>query len=1480
MSGVSRHAEWLSLVEWSGPFLAVPVLEAVFPQGIEVVKTDHRQRLRSAYEEWREAVDEHDPQLEALHREWIRLVLEELLEYDAEVSRPREELEDSLSYTSPEHGITLVPDWAVLSEDRACLLVAIHPPGTALESHLAGDSWPASPIERMTLLCRATGVRLGLVTDGERWVLVNAPLGATSSHASWYARLWFQEPVTLQAFRSLLGVRRCFGPREERLEALLEKSLEYQEEVTDTLGQQVRRAVEVLVQALDRADVDRNRELLRDVRPAELYEAGLTVMMRLVFVLSAEERGLLLLGDPVYDRCYAVSPLRAQLADEAGRHGPEVLERRHDAWSRLLAVFRAVYGGIEYENLLLPALGGSLFDPDRFPFLEGRAKGTNWRDTPASPLPIDNRTVLMLLEALQILEQRSGALLLSYKALDVEQIGHVYEGLLEYTVGRVPRITLGLIGSQRAKNPNVILAELESARLDGDDALIALLLETTGRSETVLRNALAREPDEVLAGKVLQACGGGVEFAKRVLPFANLLRTDNWGEPLVYREGSFAVTLGTDRRETGTHYTPKSLTETIVETTLEPAAYLGPAEGLPREEWRLRSTAELLDLKVCDPAMGSGAFLVQVCRWLAERLVEAWGKEEDAGRRITVDGEVMDGLGSRDPMPTSLDDRVTIARRLVAERCLYGVDMNPLAVELAKLSLWLTTLAKGRPFGFLDHNLRCGDSLLGIHRLDQLTQLRMSPAADGFPAFRNIDTIEKAVERAIELRRRLRDTPIRDIRDVEAMARLDAEARRMLEAPERVADALFGEALQAGGNAGPLEAALQALAIEAQGYLDGDEDSGRMVMRRAQNALAVDMPESKPPHKPFHWPLEFPEVFIRQNGGFDAFVGNPPFLGGQRITGVLGTDYRNFLVTHVAEGRRGSADLVAYFFLRTYSLLRMDSGFGLLAVNTIAEGDTRHVGLEAMVRGGAVIHAAYPNEPWPGKAAVVTSRVHVRKGDWKGERSLLGHPVPFISAFLSDREEWSPKRLRANEGIVFQGSIVLGMGFVLTPTEAKRMLESDPKNAEVIFPYLNGKDVNSDPEQRPNRWAINFWDWPEERAREYELPWRWIEERVKPERQRRNEQGQFVLRRPLPERWWQYGEKRPGLYHAIGRGHYFESHPKEWDPKLQPLDKVLVCSLVQNYLKFTLVENNQIYAHKLAVFTWGDYARFSLVSSSIHQEWTRKTSSTMKVDINYSPSDSFLTLALPRDVGSLHDLGATYHKLRTDICIDLNCGLTALYNRFHDSTANEPDIEELRELHREIDLAVAQSYGWDDINLSHDFHELPYLPEKDRLRFTISGAARVEVLSRLSELNRQRYEEEVAQGLHERRPTGTKRARRARTEAPAQASLDFDTGTTATPSSPGTNGHNYDRQDLTTAYPRAAETQASYGEGESSRVDGAAATILTFLRNHSGWHAKKDVLEATGIVPGQWNSAITALLDRGLAERQGERRGARYRFIE
>jgi hypothetical protein len=1368
MSQSNHHHEWLALVEISGPFLAVPVLEEAFPQGLEELDAVKRKRLRQAYDEWREALETDDPRFADLHSAWIDEVLSRGLELDedgrGDVLKHKDWCANHLTVALPEHGVSLSPDFAVVGNgDAPLMLVQAYAPDVDLDATRKLDGWASTPAERMVTLCRATGCRLGLVTNGERWMLVDAPVGAVTTFASWYARIWSQEPVTLQAFVHLLGIRRFFVDEAERLPALFDRSLKFQDEVTDALGEQVRRAVEVLIQSLDKADQDRDRELLRGVKEAELYEAALTVMMRLVFLLSAEERGLLLLGDERYEANYALSTLRMQLRAESD----EILERRWDAWSRLLAVFRAVYGGIKHENLRLPALGGSLFDPDRFPFLEGRAKGSDWRTDVAKPLPIDNRTVLLLLEAIQQFQGRT----LSYRALDVEQIGYVYEGLLERTVKRTAEVSLELDGTKSAQSPWVTLAELESARLDGGARLAELLQQRSGSSASRVRNDLARPVDDALADRLLTACHGDTSLRDRIKPFTHLVRTDPWGYPLVYPTGAFIVTTGSDRRETGTHYTPKSLTEAIVAETLTPIAYVGPAQGTPRTDWVLKSPAELLDLKICDPAMGSGAFLVQACRWLADRLVEAWALAEAQGQTVGIDGRAMSADANVEPLPRDTEARTIVARRLIAERCLYGVDLNPLAVELAKLSIWLVTLAKDRPFGFLDHNLRCGDSLLGIHRLDQLTQLSMNPSGQGQLRLFG-QNIEQAVCEAIELRQRLREMPIRDIRDVEAMAHLDADARRRLAVPEGIADAFVGEVFASGGSGTALENALVSLTVQAGQVIDGDRDVLALMHRRSVAALSTDLPADKRARRPFHWPLEFPEAFAREARGFDAIVGNPPFLGGQRITGVAGTAFRDWLVAHIAEGRRGSADLVAYFFLRTWSLLREGGGFGLLAVNTIAEGDTRQVGLEAMVGAGAIIHAAYPNEPWPGKAAVVTSRVHVHRGEWSGERSLLGRPTPFISAFLSDREEWSPERLKANEGLAYQGSIVLGMGFVLSPDEARRMLDADPRNAEVIFPYINGDDLNSDPEQKPSRWVINFWDWPEERARKYALPFERVLALVKPERDKLGGNPSAEGRK---RKWWLYGRDAKALYHAIGRGRHFERHPNGWSPSQSQPPRVLAITRVSKTMAFSFVDSNIVFSDATVAFSLGRGRDFALLQSNVHAVFAWQHASRLKSDLRYSQTDALEPFAFPEGFGdsgndSLDVLGGRLHQARIDIMQADRIGLTKLYNRFHTETERDPRIEGLRALQREMDAAVMRAYGWDDLDLRHGFHEVPYLPENDRVRFTISEAARVEVLRRLSELNRQQYEEEVARGLHGGVSGGVRAPARTRRRARADAS--------------------------------------------------------------------------------------------------------------
>lgn len=1353
------HHDWLSLIEISGPFLAVPVLKEAFPQGLEELDGFKRKRLRQAYEEWREALETDDPQFNELHAAWIDEVLSRGLNLDddgrGDVLKRAEWCAANLNVSLTEPGVTLAPDLVVIDEQRADkTLMLIHTYGHDVDLDITFklDGWAATPADRMVQLCRSTGCRLGLVTNGERWMLVDAPVGAVTTFASWYARIWSQEPITLQAFVHLVGIRRFFVDEAEQLPALFDLSLKYQDEVTDALGEQVRRAVEVLIQALDKADQDRDRELLRDVSEPMLYEAALTVMMRLVFLLSAEERGLLLLGDERYEANYALSTMRMQLRKES----EEILERRWDAWSRLLAIFRAVFGGIEHENLRLPALGGSLFDPDRFPFLEGRAKDSNWRTDIAKPLPIDNRTVQLLLEAIQQFQGRT----LSYRTLDVEQIGYVYEGLLERTVKRIKEVTLELDGTKSAKSPWVKLAELESARLDGPERLVELMQERSGSSASRVGNDLAKAVDDQLADRLLAACHGNMALRDRIKPFAHLVRTDPWGYPLIYPAGAFIVTTGSDRRETGTHYTPKSLTEAIVTETLTPIAYAGPAEGKPREQWAIKSPGELLDLKICDPAMGSGAFLVQACRWLADRLVEAWSQAEVKGKTVNVDGEVLDAQDTKEPLPRDTEARTVIARRLIAERCLYGVDLNPLAVELAKLSIWLVTLAKARPFGLLDHNLRCGDSLLGIHQLDQLTNLSMTPTGKGQKRLFG-QNIEQAVHEAIELRQRLRKVPIRDIHDVAAVTGLNADARQTLEVPELIANAFISDVFASKGNASALANGLSSLVIQAGQAIEGDQAALKILRDRASEKLSLDLSPGSATRRPFHWPLAFPEIFVNKRPGFDALIGNPPYVGGRLITGHFGRTYYEYLDV-IRGGRKGSPDLCVFFLLRAHSLVCTNGVTGAVVTATIKDTGNRSVGLDYLLNDKANIVWAISQMPWPGAATLDVSIIVICHGSWEGIRVLDREETQFISGGLDSNEDVDIRGLKAMEGKRSDGYKLMGEGFVLQQEDLPTLIQAEPKATEIVLPYFTGEDVTESPDFSPARWAIDFEDRTEEESRQWPTAFERVERLVKPFRDGQTGQiHQYCF--------WKYWDMRNGLRDAQAS-----------------MTRYLVTANNSKYLVFRTYSGRAVFNHKTKIIFSANYSTFSLLQSTIHEVWARwRSGARGGGSIAYSSSRALATFPLPQIVNEklLDSTGEQYDAIRNKVMISLAIGPTQLYNNFHSPDAHNEQFVKLREQHRKMDEAVADSYGWVDLDLQHSFHEVPHLPVNDRVRYTISESARLEVLRRLAKLNLQCHKEEEEEDqvtlASKKSKSTSKRGRRTKNKVSSADSGDLFDGENA-----------------------------------------------------------------------------------------------------
>jgi len=1333
---MSLHSEWLSLIDVSGPFLAEPVLDASFSTGLPALDRKKRKGVRQAYYELRESQTQDDPDYPKFHRAWIQYILSDALEWDDDRSaqnlKSAADFGETYAHKVTGHGVTLNPELAFLSseDELPSIFVVSYPPDTPLDGPINTDDWIASPAERMVELCRANTVRLGLITNGEHWMLIDAPSGGVTTFASWYSALWIQEPDTLRAFITLLDGRRFFLPAEDQLPSLLDKSLEFQDVVTDALGEQVRRAVEVLIQAFDCADTDRNQTLLANVKPAELYEAGLTIMMRIVFLLSAEERGLLLLGDERYETNYAITTLRRQLRETSDE---ELLEKRWDAWARLLALFRSVYGGVDHQTMRLPALGGSLFDPDRFPFLEGRAKGTCWKETEADPLRIDNKTVLLLLDAVQLFQGRT----LSYRALDVEQIGYVYEGLLERTAVKAQDVTLDLDATKNANNPWVTLTELESAV--ETDTVEKLLKERTGSSVSRIRNDLARVPDGDALTKLLIACQNNEALRDKLAPYINFIRIDPWNYPLVYPKGSFMVAAGTDRRESGTHYTPKSLTEQIVETTLTPLAYSGPAEGKSEEEWELKPSADLLDLRICDPAMGSGAFLVQACRWLSEKLVEAWLIAEKDGKAITIDGVVVSPDEVNELAPDDLEERLIIAKRLVAERCLYGVDMNPLAVELAKLSIWLVTLSKGRPFGFLDHNLKTGDSLLGITSIEQLTTLTMrEPEKASKKLFAH--NVDEAVQKAIALRTELRAKPVNDIRDVEVMASLEQQAKSEVRTSTMISDALLGEVLAKKSKA----VDTTKLSVLVGDVLGGHDHSISEMTRQSRQKLSLGLPAGKPARRPFHWPLEFPEIFSADRNGFDAVIGNPPFLGGKLIKGAFGEVYQKHLVNFVTHKKSASVDLVVHFLLRVSLLVRPEGGYGLIVRRSSNEAKNKEVGLRQVLGIGHKLYSVKTNVTWPGKASVVIHQLHFRNGPWAGLIKLNEQEVELISADLTNHASMSVKKIPENSSRMFQGTILGGEGFKVDKQVVDELVAEMPECREVLFPFIVGDTINSDPLCGSECSVICFWDMEREQAENYHPAFARVESEVFAERQNRKNNGEFKFAESARANWWRYLRPRPELYHAIGLGEKFLNHPNNWSRGQSGIEYVFGISTgTTKYPAFQKLPTSNIYSNTLCIVADDRFEVFAALTSDIHAVWAWKQRTTKQNNMEsmrYAHGLIFETFPFPdgflkNGQPQLSELGNAFYINRQSYMESENLGLTGFYNRFHDPKVDDSQITELRRAQASINQFFLELYRWNQFDLECGFHEVGYLPKGKCTRFSVSETARAKILNELSKLN-------------------------------------------------------------------------------------------------------------------------------------------------
>lgn len=1321
---VELHADWLTQVETDGPFLALPVIKDIWPDGVDRLgdADDRLLTFKQAFVTWQREMDafaladrtpEARERYAAVTRAWIETVLDDLAGWNG-LRISADELPSGLEIRSPGEQVAVRASGALKGRDGdyAALLLVSEPTSSLRDTGL--DGWAANEIDRMAMFLRKAQVEVGIVTDGQWWAIVWAKDGTPTGSGMVNALTWAEEPLLRDAFLTLIDQRRFRAKDEaQRLPTLFARSELEAEEITEALGTQVRRSVELLVQAFSEARLAAARNgdpdpLAED--PDEVYQAAVTVMMRVVFLLFAEEREMLP-TEQLYWDSYAIRDLLTELKAQAA-NGEEPLDASFDSWHRLLAVSQALYSGVNYDEMRMPAYGGSLLDPDRFPWMYAT-------DHRGLRLKVSDRVMMHVLESVQTAVVRGERRRVSFRDVDVEQIGYIYEGLLGYSCAVVEDdVVLGLVGKE-GEEPEIDEGTLQELYDDNPDAksfttaLLGWIKSEQPAAKPLSAAKLAKlydaDIDQADMRRLLTPIAGQDEqLLGFLVDWSNYIRRDLRGIPLVVPVGGLVVVETPSRKNAGAHYTPRSLAEEVVLHALQPLVYdPGPLQTNDENAWQLKSSSAILDLKVADIAAGSGAFLVAAARYLADRVTEAWQGE---------------GAVAPDADPRLATDQ---AIREVIARCLYGADINPMAVEMCKLSLWLVSMDKTKPFSFVDDKIFCGNSLLGVTNLDQLRYLHLYPDPKRMDTQLLVD-IDGKIAEATRLRKELA-SPVEEhdpMRSTRGKLALLEQLHRVTDDLRLIADGIIAAGLPLGGKPGrALADAFTALGWEVQhAFSPGGSVGDRAELKvRIGGALSPTVPTDYERWIPLHWAIDAPDVVV-ERWGFDAIIGNPPFLGGKKLTGAMGTDIRDWFVHVIANGQRGSADLVAYFFLRAMGLLNSTGALGLIATNTVAQGDTREVGLDAMTRAGFTITRAIQSRPWPAASANLEFAAvwgTLRPVDGSVGRVLNDIDVRQISTLLEPvgRVAGAPARLDENAGVAFLGCVVLGMGFVLNPEQARSWIGIDPRNEEVLFPYLTGEDLNSRPDVSAPRWVIDFNDRSEADARRYELPFAWVDTHVRPERQRRRPDGSFVMRKPLPERYWQYGDKRPAMRRAISN-----------------LNEVIMLAQVSNTLQPVRVPTGQVPSHKIIVFASQDYALQALLSSSIHYMWARRYSSSMRTDLSYSPTDVFLTWARPPSTDRLNTNGATLDTERRAIMLRRGLGLTGLYNLVNDlQIKGDPDVDRMREIHVELDEATMAAYGWDDVPLDHGFHTYRQME-----RWTVSPAARVEILDRLLELNHER----------------------------------------------------------------------------------------------------------------------------------------------
>lgn len=742
-----------------------------------------------------------------------------------------------------------------------------------------GEESMENPSHQISVYLLQTPVDWAILTNGAKWRLY---FSGTSRKLDSYYEIDLpkilsmeDEEARLNAFRYFYAFfRREAFIRDAQGESFLDRvyngSIAFSRELGEDLQGNVYDAIRVLAEGF----LSYNDDLDADEDLSLIHDASLVYLYRLIFVLYAESEGRDLLNtyNRLYRDNYSLNETKKEVARKLAATTTHYTNFRTELWDDLAELFQLIDRGseamgIDRDQLYVPAYNGGLFRTDSDAHTTTEVDFIQTYSVPDSYLA----KVIYLLTRREAENGgddigESGMIFVDYSSLNIRHLGSIYEGLLKYELNVAPEDLVAVREGDTEK-------WVSKSDFDGDPS----------------------NRDTVEKGDV------------------------------------YLTTDMDERKTTGSYYTPEYVVQYMVENTLEPLVSEIREELVAQDQWGKGDTnvaekfaERIFNLKVLDPAVGSGHFLVDVVDYLAHEIIEAREKQaEEAGR---------------DTLDESHD--IHWARRQVAQKCIYGVDVNSMATELAKVSLWLRTLAAEQPLAFLDHHLKTGNSLLGSD-IEEISELREVGVAndensdDEGPGRQSTLFAEKrkaAMEHLSDLYQQFIAIENRDRADAKEMETKHREIERDRRRQQLVEIANVHTAEHFGVDVP--DDGYEQMAEAANGASSWEPIEEKSWFETAQEIAAN--------HQFFHWQLEFPEVFYNEEGdglsnpGFNVVLGNPPYLNAWRMTEEM-PEFRDVIKSKYSDTGvlEGHWDLYVPFVALSLELTKEDGRHSFILPNPI-----------------------------------------------------------------------------------------------------------------------------------------------------------------------------------------------------------------------------------------------------------------------------------------------------------------------------------------------------------------------------------------------------------------------------------------------------------------------------------------------------------------------------------------------------------------